>query len=77
MVVFDYWWEALIFGSVFAFIVIIPCLLVVLIGRKMIEQLGQYPTKTPFIQMSIFVKLVLVEIFAFSLLLVFYHFFSA
>jgi hypothetical protein len=77
MIVFDYWWEALIFGTVFGSIIIIPCFLVAMIGRKMIDQMGQYPSKTPFIQMSIFYKLVLIEVFAFTLLLLFYHFFSA
>ncbi len=77
MVAFDLWKEAFIFAIVFAPIIIIPCVLVALMGRKMIDQLGRYPTQTPIIQMSIFWKLVVVEIITFFCLIAFFQFFSA
>lgn len=77
MVEFDLWSQAFIFAVVFIPIIMIPCILVCLIGRKMIDQLGMFPSQTPIIQMSIFGKLVLIEIVTFGLLLGFYQFFTA
>jgi hypothetical protein len=76
MVEFNLWIESLIFGSIFSVIVIIPCVLVTILGKKMIYELGQYPTKTPVIQMSILFQLIVVEILTFICLLGFYNFFS-
>ena len=76
MVDFDLWIESAIFGSIYSVIIIIPCVLVALFGRKMIEKLGQFPTKTPVIQMSIFWKLLLIETFTFAALISFYFVFS-
>ena len=73
---FDQWIEAFIFASVFSLLIIIPCLLIVLVGRKMINRLGQYPSKTPAIQMSVLFQLVTIEIFGFFGLIAFYNFFS-
>ena len=77
MVAFDLWKEAFIFAIVFAPIVIIPCILVAIMGRKMIDQLGLRPTQTPIIQMSIFWKLVMIEVVTFLFLIAFFQFFSA
>ena len=76
MVEFDLWKEAFIFSVIFCPIIIIPCVLVALMGRKFIDQLGTYPTKTPVIQMSILFKLVILEIATFVSLISFYHFFE-
>ena len=76
MVEFNLWKETFIFAMFFCPIVIIPCVLVALMGRKMIDQLGLYPSKTPIIQMSIFYKLIFIEVITFLSLVVFYHFFS-
>ena len=76
MVEFDLWKEAFIFAIVFAPIIIIPCVLVALMGRKMIDQLGMRPTQTPIIQMSIFGKLVAIEVVTFICFYAFLQFFS-
>lgn len=76
MIRFDLWTESFILGAVFSVIVLVPCILVMLIGRKTINKLGQYPTRTPAIQMSIFLQLVAIEIVGFFSLLAFYNFFS-
>ena len=77
MVEFDLWSQALIFALVYVPIVLVPCVLVCLMGRKMIDQLGMHPSQTPIIQMSIFWKLVSVEIITFTCLIGFYQFFSS
>ena len=76
MVQFDYWIESLIFWIFYAIIIIVPCVLVALMGRKMITRLGQYPTKTPVIQMSIFFPFVAIVAATFALLIGFYHLFE-
>ena len=77
MVEFDLWAESLIFGLIYTVIVIVPCVIVAIIGRNMINRLGTYPSQTPAIQMSILIRLVLLEIITFSLLILFYHIFAA
>jgi len=76
MIEFNLWAETFIFAAIYMVIIIVPCVLVALIGTKMITQLGFYPTKTPVIQMGIFVQLIAVEAGTFLALLLFYHIFS-
>ena len=76
MVEFDLWKESLIFALVYAIVISVPCVLVVLIGRKLIDQLGHFPSKTPAIQMSILFQLIAVEVGTFTCLIGFYHIFS-
>ncbi len=75
MIEFGLWKEAFVFIFAFSLIIIIPCVLVALMGRKMIDQIGRYPTKTPVIQMSIFIQLIVVEVVTFFSLYGFYQFF--
>ena len=77
MIEFDLWAESFIFGLVYTVIVVVPCVIVAIIGRNMINRLGTYPSQTPVIQMSILIRLVLLEIVTFALLLLFYHIFAA
>lgn len=77
MVAFDLWSESFIFIGFFAVIVIIPCVIVTLIGRGLINRLGQYPSKTPVIQLSIIIPLILTELFTFVLFIGFYQFFTS
>ena len=69
------WVTSLIFVGIFAVIVFVPCALVTLLGRKMINRLGQQPSQTPFIQLSIFFPLVLIEVITFTLMIYCYQFF--
>jgi len=71
MVEFDLWAETFIFASIFSVIVIVPCILVAIVGSKMIQKLGLYPTKTPTIQMSIFMQLMVIEVCTFGALFLF------
>ena len=77
MVEFDLWKESFIFALIYSVFILIPCVLVVLLGRPMIERLGRWPTKTPIIQISVFLKLMLLEAFTFAGLIVFYLFFTS
>ena len=66
----------LILISIFFVIIVIPCVGVSVLGVKMLNQLGQFPSKTPAIQLSIVKKLVLFEVIGFTLLIIFYHYFA-
>lgn len=76
MVEFNLWREAFILAIVFGIIITISCVLLGIIGTKMIDQMGRYPSKAPVIQLSIVGKLILIEIFAFGSLMIFYNVFS-
>jgi hypothetical protein len=73
---FRYWYEGILFISFFAFIVGLPCVFVTIFGTKMINDLGNFPTKTAKIQVGVLWKLVLVEVVSFALLTVFFRLFS-
>ncbi|MFT7538287.1 MAG: hypothetical protein ACI9F2_000430 [Lysobacterales bacterium] len=76
MTEFNQWIEACVFIFIFALIVLIPCTLVAFLGRKTIKKLGQYPTNSPAIQMSVLIWLVIIEIATFMLLIAFFNFFE-
>ena len=73
---FQYWTEGLIFIGIFLFVVGLPCLMVALLGTKLIDHIGQCPSKSARLQMIVCVQLLLVEIVSFGVLAVFYHIFS-
>ena len=68
--------EALIFVSIFAVIVWVPCYFVLLIGRNMLDEVGRLPTRIPAIQAKALFKLIIVEVMAFFLLTAFYRVFA-
>lgn len=76
MIEFSQWGESLIFIGIFSLIIIIPCVVVALLGRKMIDKLGQFPSNTPAIQMGVLMWLLLTEALTFVALIAFYKFFS-
>ena len=57
-------------------IIAIPCIGTALLGRKMLNKLAYFPSKTPAIHMDILGWLVVVEIVAVTLLLTFYRVFQ-
>ena len=77
MVEFNLWKETFILVLIFSPLIIIPCILVAIIGRKMIDQLGTYPTQTPVIQVKVISKLVVIEAITFACLIGFYQFFTS
>jgi hypothetical protein len=73
---FQYWTEGLIFIGLFSFIVGLPCLMVAILGTRLINHLGQHPSKSARLQMITCVQLLAVEIFSFGVLAIFFHIFS-
>ena len=69
----DIFIAGLIFVGMYFFVIVLPCALIALIGYRMITKLGNMPSKTPAIQLTIFWKLVAIEIVALILLLTIYH----
>ena len=65
---FKYWFQGLIMISVFWVIIAIPCFVVAFWGSKMINDLGNFPTKSAKIQVSAW-WIYLVEFFFIFLLI--------
>ena len=63
---------AFIFIVIFWILIIIPCIGAAWVGVQLINRLGRAPSKTPAIQMSILLKLVIVETVSFALILTFF-----
>jgi hypothetical protein len=61
--------------GLFLIVVAMPCFFVAVWGSKMINDLGNFPTKSVQIQVSASWKILLVEIVSFSLLILLFIFF--
>ena len=61
-----------VFVIIFAVLIAVPCTGIAWLGKKLIDNLGKYPSKTPMIQTSIIFKLAFIEIVSFTLLLLFF-----
>ena len=72
---FKSWFEGLIFITSFSFIIAFPCIFVAFMGTKMINNLGNFPTRSAKIQTGTLWKLFIVEIIASLFLFVFYRIF--
>ncbi len=73
---FEYWYEALIFIGIFLVLILVPCVAVGMMGYQMLHRVGNEPSKTPFIQLSIFWQLVVLEALSFLCLIIFANFFD-
>ena len=73
---FEYWSEGVVFILIFLFLIVLPCTGVAWIGYRMIHRLGQFPSKTPEIQLSIFFQLIAIELVYFGMIYVFIRIFS-
>ena len=73
---FQFWHEGLIFIGCFFVMVGLPCLLTAILGTKLIDNLGQWPSRSARLQIGICIQLLLVEIFTFAMLAAFYRVFS-
>ena len=69
---YEYWNTGILLVIGFFFLMIIPCVSVAIIGYRMLTKLGQYPSKTPEIQMSICLILLIIEAFSFGSIYIFY-----
>ncbi|MFA5088365.1 MAG: hypothetical protein WC552_04960 [Candidatus Omnitrophota bacterium] len=63
---------ALLFIIIFSVLMAIPCFGVAWLGVRYINKLGNYPSKTPQIQVDIVIKLVFLEMVSFTLILLFF-----
>jgi hypothetical protein len=66
---FQYWYQGILLVLCFLVIVGLPCFFVALFGTKMINDLGNFPTKSAQIQKTASWKILLVEIVCFVLLI--------
>lgn len=73
---FTYWYEGLIFIAIFMVVIAIPCVLVSLLGSRLIYQLGQYPTKSGKVNVDLALPLLGSMIVSFGVLFAFYRYFS-
>ena len=73
---FQYWHEGFVFIGLFLFMVGLPCVVTAILGTRLIDNLGQWPSKNARLQMGVCVQLLLVEIFSFFMLAIFFHIFS-
>lgn len=73
---FQYWSEGLTLISLMFFIVSVPCIAVAVLGTRLIDHIGQYPSKSAKMQMSVCIQLLVVEIFSFLMLALFFKVFS-
>ncbi|MBF0331795.1 MAG: hypothetical protein HQL17_07640 [Candidatus Omnitrophica bacterium] len=73
---FQFWSEGFKFiGFVFV-IVTVPCVAVAVLGTRLINHIGQYPTKSAKLQVGICLQLLAIEIVTFFMLALFFKIFS-
>lgn len=63
---------AFLFMVIFYILTLIPCIGVGWLGKNLLDRLGRYPSKTSAIQMSVFFKLIVIEVVSVTLVLVFF-----
>lgn len=68
---------SLVLIGLFFLAVNIPCIAIVWLGNKFFDQIGRYPSKTPAIQMSIALNIIMIEVVAFTLFLILFKVLSA
>ena len=74
---FGYWYEGLIFIGIFLLMVGLPCWAIAALGTKLINNLGQYPSKSAKYQMDVALKLLAIEIGTFIFMAVFFRIFAS
>ncbi len=73
---FPLWVEGLTFIVMFFFVIGFACFWVALLGSRMINDIGNHPTKSAQLQFTTAWKLMLIELVAFALLVAFYMIFN-
>ena len=72
---FQFWHEGFIFIGLFLVMIGVPCFFTAMLGTRLIDNLGQYPTHSAKTQMGICVQLFIVEVVGFVMLTFFFQFF--
>ncbi|MEI8011026.1 MAG: hypothetical protein WCI27_00905 [Candidatus Omnitrophota bacterium] len=70
---FIYWNEGFKFIGAFAVIVGLPCIAVAVLGTRMINHIGRYPTRSARMQLHVCLQLLPVQVLSFFLLWVFFR----
>ena len=70
------WLGSLIFVGIWLVIIGVPCFFMAMIGKKLIDRIGYFPSQAPVIQMKYLIPLVLLEGATFLLLVGFYKLFQ-
>ncbi len=65
------WLEGTIFVIVFSILIITPCIGLLMIGNKMLNDMGNFPSKAADIQMGIIWKVILIDAVTFIFLAAF------
>lgn len=73
---FSYWHEGLIFSIIFLVVMAVPCVLIAFLGSRLIDNLGQHPTRDVKEHLGMALPLLGAMVLSFGLLLGFYKFFS-
>lgn len=73
---FTYWYEGFVFIVIFLIVMVIPCVLIAFLGSRLINQLGQYPTRSVKANMDMALPVLGSMVLSFGLLAAFYRFFS-
>ena len=73
---FAYWHEGLIFIILFSVVLAIPCVAVAFLGSRLIQNLGQYPSKSVRFQVAMALPLLATMILSFGIFALFFHIFS-
>ncbi|MFH0753710.1 MAG: hypothetical protein V2A70_04015 [Candidatus Omnitrophota bacterium] len=73
---FQFWNEGLKFIGVVLVVVTVPCVAVAVLGTRLINHIGQYPSKSARLQMAVCLQLLAVMIVSFSMLALFFRVFS-
>lgn len=71
---FKHWLEGFIFVGMFLVVMGWGCFFVAVLGAKMINDLGNFPTKSAQIQMAASWKIILIEVVTFAALIALYAF---
>ena len=74
MIGFKHWFQGLQMILMFLSVIAIPCFFIALWGSKMINELGNHPTRSVEIQASASWKILVVEAFSFLFLICLYMF---
>ena len=64
-----------LFAGLWFVVLVVPCAGIIWIGWNMLNRIGRYPSKMPFIQLGIILKLVIVEVISVTLILLFFRIF--
>ena len=68
--------EMLILIAIWFVIIVIPCVGIGFIGKRLINRLGKFPSKTSGITLNIMWKLIVIEVVSLTLILLFFKVFT-